>query len=366
MNKKLIRTLTIALTLLTGVSTYAGTITKVELNGNKLLIKESPIERNGVTYVPLRTVENLGATVSWDNNTNTATIKHGYNTIEQRIGSDTALVNTKVVKVPAAAIKHNGTTYVPIRFISDVIGADIKFDKPTNTVSISYEMPKDGNQKYDQFGRLLKSSNLPKNYTLYPIIVVGVPNDMYEFKFKYELGTRFVELVDGRHYKKPTTFVNDEWYSTENMKLWVNTTENYLDHVLNVDYRTIDYTWADKVAELTCQKGLDDNYYQSFVNDAREYVDYVKANKIIIEGDYYVEPSATYMSDGGVCMRTWVKFKTNKDAHLFNESITVKAGKWYEGYTDISLGSQKGGEDGTELVVKSTRIGDPGRKLASK
>lgn len=366
MNKKLIRTLTIALTLLTGVSTYAGTITKVELNGNKLLIKESPIERNGVTYVPLRTVENLGATVSWDNNTNTATIKHGYNTIEQRIGSDTALVNTKVVKVPAAAIKHNGTTYVPIRFISDVIGSDIKFDKPTNTVSISYEMPKDGNQKYDQFGRLLKSSNLPKNYTLYPSIVVGVPNDMYEFKFEYEIGKNASNLVDGKDYKKPTTFVNDEWYSIDNMKLWINTTEDYLDHVINVDYRSIDYTWADEMAELTCQKGLDDNYYQGFVNDAREYVDYVKANKIIIEGDYYVEPSATYKSHGGVRMRSWVKFKTNKDTKLFNESATNKAGVVYEGYTDVSLGSQKGGEDGSELVVKSTRVGDPGRKLMNK
>lgn len=362
MKKKLIL---IAATMLctTNLVTFGGTIPKIYLNGNKLLIQQSPIEKQGTTYVPLRAVENLGATVTWNNETQIATITHEYNTIEQRIGSNTALVNSKAVSIPAPAIKHNGVTYIPIRFVSETLGATLECDAKANTISISYEMPKDGNQKYDQFGRLLRSSNLPKNYTLYPNIVAGVPNDMYEFKFKYELGTSFVELVDGRHYKKPTTFVNDEWYSTDNMKLWVDTTESYLDHVLNVDYRTIDYTWADRVAELTCQKGLDDSYYQSFVNDAREYVDYVKANKIIIEGDYYVEPSATYMSDGGVCMRTWVKFKTNKDTKLFNESATNKAGVWYEGYTDVSLGSQKGGEDGTELVVKSTRIGDPGRKL---
>lgn len=363
MNKKLLRTLTMALTILMGVSTYAGAIPKVELNGTKLLIKESPIEKNGTTYVPLRTVENLGAKVTWNNETQTATITHGYNTIEQRIGSNTALVNSKSVSVPAPAIKHNGTTYIPIRFISETLGATIERDQKENSINIVYEMPKDGNQKYDQFGRMIRKDNLPKNAASYSSIIQGVPNDMYEFKFQYDVMKWTTPPKEGSDYKSPKLTINDAWYSDEHIALWKSTCEEYLDLVLNVDYRTIDYTWADRMAELTCQKGLDENYYNRTLKRAKEYVDYVKANQLIIEGDYYVEPSITYMTHGGVYMRNWVKYKANRDFKLYEESYDLKGNKWYEGYTDISLGSQKGGEKGNELVIKRTRIGDPGRKL---
>jgi hypothetical protein len=366
MNKKLLRTLTMALTILMGVSTYAGVIPKVELNGTKLLIKESPIEKNGTTYVPLRTVENLGAKVTWNNETQTATITHGYNTIEQRIGSNTALVNSKSVSVPAPAIKHNGTTYIPIRFISETLGATIERDQKENSINIVYEMPKDGNQKYDQFGRMIRKDNLPKNAASYSSIIQGVPNDLYEMQFEYQIGKNAANLVEGRHYKRPVTMIQDSWYNESNVALWKNKCEEYLDLMLNVDYRTINYNWAEKMAALTCQTGLDENYYNRNLKRAKEYVDYVKTNQLIIEGDYYVEPSVTYMTHGGVYMRSWVKFKGNKDFRLFEDSYDNKGNTWYEGYTDISLGSQKGGEQGNELVVKNSSVGDPGRKLLVK
>ena len=363
MKKQFLAVLTLSLAALTGVSTYAGTIPKVELNGNKLLIKESPIEKNGATYVPLRTVENLGATVIWNNETQTATIKHSYNTIEQRIGSKTALVNSKSVAIPAPAIKHNGTTYVPIRFVSETLGATIERDQKENSINIVYEMPTDGKQKYDQFGRMIRKSNLPKNAANYDTIIQGIPNDMYEFKFQYQVLKWNTTPVEGQDYKSPKSMVNDQWYTDSNVALWKSISEQYLDLILNVDYRTIDYKWADKVAALSCQKGLSQSYYNKTVKRAREYVDYIKNNKIVIEGDYYIEPSMTYMTHGGVYMRNWVKYKANKDFKLYEEFYELKGNTWYEGYTDMSLGSQKGGETGNELVVKRTGLGDPGRKL---
>ena len=363
MRKHFLAALTLSLAALAGTTTYAGTIPRIELNGNKLLIKESPIEKNGTTYVPLRTVENLGATVTWNNETQTATIKYGYNTIEQRIGSNTALVNSKAVSIPAPAIKHNGATYIPIRFVSETLGATLERDQKVNSINIIYDMPKDGNQKYDQFGRMIRKGNLPKNTASYSTIIQGVPNDMYEFKLQYQLGKNAANLVEGRDYKRPIIMTQDNWHTDENVRLWKKLSEEYLDLILNIDYRTIDYSWADKIAALTCQTGLDNEYYNSFVKNAKEYVDYVKNNKLIIEGDYYVESSIAYMTHGGVYMRNWVKYKANKDFKLYEESYELKGNTWYEGYTDISLGSQKGGEKGNELVIKKTRVGDPGRKL---
>ena len=38
---------------------------------------------------------------------------------------------------PVYPISYNGTTYLPIRAICDMLGVDIEWDEPTNTVSIS-------------------------------------------------------------------------------------------------------------------------------------------------------------------------------------------------------------------------------------
>lgn len=361
--KRKLRVIIITMFCTSSLLTFAGTIPKIYLNDNKLFIKQSPIEKQGITYVPLRTVENLGASIEWENLTQTAIIKHGDNTIEQTIGSNTAFINSKSVPISAPAIKHNGTTYIPIRFISEVLGGKVERDAKTNSINVIYDIPKDSNQKYDQFERLIRKNNLPKNAASYSNIIQGVPNDMYEFEFNYQLGKNAAKLVEGRHYKRPIIMTQDRWYTDENVRLWKQLSEEYLDLVLNIDYRTIDYSWANKITALTCQTGLNDNYYNRFVKSAKEYVDYVKINQLVIEGDYYVEPSIIYNTHGGVYLRSWVKFKGNKNFSLYEESYDNKGNLWYEGYTDLSLGSQKGGETGDELVVKSTHVGDPGRKL---
>lgn len=340
--------------ILVSSKVYAGTITKVYLNDNKLLLQQSPIIKDGVTYVPLRTFEHMGTKIGWDQTTKTATIKVGFNTIEQRVGSDIAIVNSKAVQFPGVAFLENGTTYVPIRFISETIGAELQIDSKENSINILYELPKDGGQQYDNFGRIIRNNNLPKNADQYLYIAEGVPNEMYELPLLYEEANFFIE---GRHYTRPVNMPSKtQKYREETVKQWREQFENYLDLVLNFDYRNVPSDWASNVANCYSK-----NYISENTKVANEYVQYAKNKHLIIEGDYYVEPSITYVTMGGYYQRAWIKFRIKSDSSSTGRMMQdieyeLKTNVWYEGYVDLSLGTNYNGSDGTDMIISYCNI----------
>lgn len=98
------------------------------------------------TLVPVRTVsQNLGAIVNWDDRTHTITVTDSNKVIKLVIGKKEALVNdhTQILETPATII--NNSTYVPIRFIAESLGENVKWDgthahigsKPTVPISSS-------------------------------------------------------------------------------------------------------------------------------------------------------------------------------------------------------------------------------------
>lgn len=99
---------------------------------------------NDRTMLPARFVaENLGANVSWDCENEIVTIKGkhlktGENvTIEIIIGSAVAKVNGKEIKLDSEAFVENNRTYTPIRFISEELGAAIKWQPDGQKVIIT-------------------------------------------------------------------------------------------------------------------------------------------------------------------------------------------------------------------------------------
>ncbi|MCR8644309.1 copper amine oxidase N-terminal domain-containing protein [Paenibacillus sp. N1-5-1-14] len=71
------------------------------------------------SLVPIRTVaEAYGASVQWDESTQTIRIKDENNEIVMQIGITVASVNGKTITMDAEPIQDNGRTYVPLRFIS--------------------------------------------------------------------------------------------------------------------------------------------------------------------------------------------------------------------------------------------------------
>lgn len=109
----------------------------VFIEGSHQVYTQPPVNRNGSVLVPLRGIfEALGATVKWEASTQTITATKEGITIVLTIGSNTAYVNGKAVVLGAAAQLINGSTMVPIRFISEALGAIVEWDKTLQSVII--------------------------------------------------------------------------------------------------------------------------------------------------------------------------------------------------------------------------------------
>ncbi len=113
---------------------------KVILNGNRIGFNQQPVIENGVTLVPMRTIfEELGMKVVWEADTKTITASdiHGQTDIILVVNSNIADVNGKETELDVAPKIINGTTMVPLRFISESLGAEVNWDGESRTVSIS-------------------------------------------------------------------------------------------------------------------------------------------------------------------------------------------------------------------------------------
>ncbi len=116
--------------------------TPLESEGAPALIQYQ--NGDGRTLVPVRTVaERLGATVVWVPENRQVLLLQAGNTIVLTLGSSTAVVNGQPVDlpggVPASVVKWEGreSTMVPLRFVSEQLGATVDWDNDTFTAIIT-------------------------------------------------------------------------------------------------------------------------------------------------------------------------------------------------------------------------------------
>lgn len=110
----------------------------IVLNGEKLKTDVAPLEIEGRVMVPVRVIsEKLGATVDFNFDTNQIKITRNNNIIELTLESKNAYINKtlKILDVPAKEI--NNRTLVPIRFVGESLGANVAWDDETWSVYIT-------------------------------------------------------------------------------------------------------------------------------------------------------------------------------------------------------------------------------------
>jgi hypothetical protein len=111
-------------------------VVRIYVNGSQVQFDQPPIERSGRVFVPLRGVfERLGASVVYDNGKITAT-GNGRD-IALQIGSTTAVVNGDTRTLDVAPFIVGQRTLVPLRFISESLGANVAYDDSSRSVNIS-------------------------------------------------------------------------------------------------------------------------------------------------------------------------------------------------------------------------------------
>lgn len=83
-------------------------------------LETAPFIYDGRTLVPLRFIsEALGAQVKWNGEQRSITLTVGQDTIVLVIGQSAARVNGKTVMMDVPAMIYNNTTMVPVRFVSE-------------------------------------------------------------------------------------------------------------------------------------------------------------------------------------------------------------------------------------------------------
>ena len=108
------------------------------LNGQPPRSTRPPIERAGRVFVPLRGVfEQLGASVVYDNGTINAQGPRPFGFAAHRLdASDASTDNQQTLDVAPFII--GASTYVPLRFVSQALGATVNCDSSTASSRIRW------------------------------------------------------------------------------------------------------------------------------------------------------------------------------------------------------------------------------------
>ncbi|RUT47782.1 hypothetical protein EJP82_05215 [Paenibacillus anaericanus] len=94
--------------------------------------------KENVTMVPLRVIsEGLGATIDWSQATKSVTIIKDENTILLRTGNKTAQVNGSPVSLDVSVENIKGRTMVPLRFVSEQLGLNVDWNQTLKTITLT-------------------------------------------------------------------------------------------------------------------------------------------------------------------------------------------------------------------------------------
>lgn len=162
---------------------YSDIPIRVKIDGEFLVTPESPILENGTTLVPLRGIfETLGADVKWNQDTRTVTATTNDRNVELQIGSKKATVNSQSVSISVASKIIDGYTFVPLRFVSESLGAEVQWDGFLKRVTITSSE------------QLSRKTPQPRNYTNEEINEINLRNSM-----------------SGRNHKRGYVSFSEEW-----------------------------------------------------------------------------------------------------------------------------------------------------------
>lgn len=115
----------------------------VSVNGETVQFAGTrPLTVQGRVLVPLRGVlEKMGAYVDWVPPSRTVIAQKGDTYVELPVGATTATVNGRQMALDVPATIIAGSTMVPLRFLGEALGADVRWEPATRTVIINTSGP---------------------------------------------------------------------------------------------------------------------------------------------------------------------------------------------------------------------------------
>ncbi len=106
---------------------------------NTPIFSDAPpyIDKNNRTMVPYRAIaQALGAQVHWNEKERSVTLRKGDSVIVLTVGQKTVRVNGQAIAMDTAPVIQGNRTMVPVRYVSELLGAFVHWDQPSATVII--------------------------------------------------------------------------------------------------------------------------------------------------------------------------------------------------------------------------------------
>lgn len=190
----------------------------------KLNTDSSPYLDNNRTFVPIRFIgEALAAKIEWDSSSSTAIITNGNKTIALPINSKTIYVNGFSYQIEAPVKLYNNRVYVPIRFVSEILGHNVAWNQQKYSVYINTNNNKNetvavNNKLYTEedlywLSRIVSSEAMAEPYEG-KLAVANViinrkknneyPNTIKAVIFDKNYGYQFTPVLNGTIYNTPT------------------------------------------------------------------------------------------------------------------------------------------------------------------
>lgn len=110
---------------------------EVYFNDRKVPMDAEPMVSGSRVLIPLRAVgEALGSYVYWDSAQSLVNVKRGNVNIDLPLRSRDAVVNGKSVHIDQPPMVVMGRTLVPLRFISEYLGAKVTWNARARRVDV--------------------------------------------------------------------------------------------------------------------------------------------------------------------------------------------------------------------------------------
>ncbi|GKX31184.1 hypothetical protein SH1V18_36640 [Vallitalea longa] len=265
------------------------------------------IDANNRTLVPIRFIsEALDGQVSWDGDLQQATIKYNNKVIKLVINKKEITVNNQAKVMDTQAILKDSRTYVPVRFVSEAMGANVKWDSTNSIVIITLESDTADLEE-------MTNEEIIQQLQEYPYL-------------ENDYGIDFME--------------DDEWlidrYGHDKIKEFVEIGKSYMETFYNVDYIT--YSKVDYIEKLKWffpENSIwiaDDGIERDTEENINYWADMITDKQISIHTEFITDETCIY-TNGPILIRGRMNY-------IIESCNDMEWLKKYTRYGNVELGKK--------------------------